>query len=897
MATEEEKQQESEKESITTREIAAGVTAVVAGRQTIGEFISDVSESLSQDPLGTFAAVEGALVVGAAATAIAPVTIAAAAIAENSSPGSVVSALSEKVEKQVQAREANREARSEDREISVLRIITQSILMSNIDLISFKTGGFSSLRSPHLVKIKTESEPETVMNKIFYNKDVIKSYSNLTSAEISLLVPYIKIFKFYPKDNSLKEIKFNNYISEDSYKLILNNLSERGYQANLVDLSMISQGKDTATMYQYTLKLKFIFDSLESLLQYQDLFNPPLSKKGGDGNFDPNYYRLVMDFGWSLDPETKHNSVASINFKNLKSFADNSINRMYINYYIHNFTINEDASVSLEVDYIASSEAMMDNSHNANIFDRIREDNNDESIRKRKQINERREELKKQYNITKDASGAYSVKDKDTNKEISDPSIKQELQKADEDLFKIDKNDSNILMESIINRILKLYNNQLPFLTVDREKIQKVIDEISEISLSISSTGAYKQKIEDLRSISLGKTVQEATVVPGDPSNTDKLFKLEDQNIYYFKFIDLINAFNLVSNEQSNFSDNFKKILFGPVKIATFDENWNYKDVGSAGKNVVEEKSIIAITTIDGKTTPFTITKNVGQILTRVTHKTINIADIPISFELFRRWFLLNFVDKNIASMSVREFINICCKELLSEAINAKGGYQYVPKQYSIFDFDFEAVDNDNLGNFINDINIDNKDKSNKYVLTTNKLSKTNTNPNMICTIYSKSKIQTPRLAQKEKDLQEGIYHFSFGNTTGIVNKINFQKETIPSQMEASIQSAVDNAQHKSVSLIRGKYNVTIDMIGGIKFKPGTMIYVKPSFIGLRRDLKEVLSYGIGGYYMVTVNQIDIKSGEYTNKIQANWVARGDGQVTDVNNIDYIQIIDTTIKA
>ena len=85
------------------------------------------------------------------------------------------------------------------------RWIPQTALLSNLDLINQSKETFK--RDPNqlnsnIVKIKTK-DPSILYNKIFANKDMLYNYNNLNSAEVSLLVPYIRIFKHY-EDNSLE---------------------------------------------------------------------------------------------------------------------------------------------------------------------------------------------------------------------------------------------------------------------------------------------------------------------------------------------------------------------------------------------------------------------------------------------------------------------------------------------------------------------------------------------------------------------------------------------------------------------------------------------------------------------------------------------------------------------
>ena len=142
------------------------------------------------------------------------------------------------------------------------------------------------------------------------------------------------------------------------------------------------------------------------------------------------------------------------------------------------------------------------------------------------------------------------------------------------------------------------------------------------------------------------------------------------------------------------------------------------------------------------------------------------------------------------------------------------------------------------------------------------------------------------RKANFKQDLKDGIPHFFYGQNKGIINKITFREESMPYVREANIQTQVDKKPWKAGVFLRGKYNVVIEMLGTVNFRIGSMIYISPSFPGVV-SYDDPIQYGIGGYFVIISMKFSIESGKYITTIEANWVATGTGEYTDLSHIPF----------
>ena len=110
----------------------------------------------------------------------------------------------------------------------------------------------------------------------------------------------------------------------------------------------------------------------------------------------------------------------------------------------------------------------------------------------------------------------------------------------------------------------------------------------------------------------------------------------------------------------------------------------------------------------------------------------------------------------------------------------------------------------------------------------------------------------------EKDDKQIGIFHAFVGSDRGIIKKVSFKRTDLPYQRESRILGAKDSANTNL--LFSDHYNADISMIGNPIFKPGMLIFVDPSAMGISRPAKKInqianspaSQLGIGGYYMIT---------------------------------------------
>ena len=789
---------------------------------------------------------------------------------------------------------------TEDEKLNARRIVDQSALIQNIN--TLKDAEFKKIDSgPFVNGLSLDEEGSlensgTTINRLYNFKNFIKAYNQLTPASLSTLVPYIQIFKVY-EDEAEFIIPFNNFYPKSAIDSITNAGSDRGYQANLINLEFISQGKDTATTFIYQVKLNIIFDSVQTLFneknRYIELFNPP--KKSGmfkRGDKDPKYYQIKLKFGWNFDKELP----SDLSPKQLQTFSDASGSEIFLSYVIHRLTINEDGSVALQVEYIGSLEAVARDSTKLTILSSEKLQKLDEVSRQITAIEERLEQRSGNLKVKKDEDkdGKITIKIVNSNDEEQQASEKGDLQILYEEQSSLTTNNRKEFLNGIFNKIHEQYAGALPLLKINQSEYNKR-NQFTTAYSSLNEAERMNKSAESTKLISAETNPNNVKFVQGVSTNgisnnsdiETYLKELEEPEIYsipFFTFGRLLKAIDSLggtSEEGQPAKESDFLILCSDCNIASFGDG-NFVDAKDLSKNPNYKMYI---------DNGLVIGDNLAILENNVTR--INITQIPIAISTFQYWINKNITSQNITQMSLINFLNTCITDLLNLAVKPTNE-DYVPTQNLNFKFFFDKVEINKDDKFLSLIKAN---QGNTEVLTKNtygqiddfiinKQIKSSSSIKKNIIIFYSMPSHNTRKSNFSADLKDGIPHFFYGQSKGIINKITFREESMPFVREANIQTQVDKKPWKAGVFLRGKYNVTIDMLGTVNFRIGSMIYISPSFPGVI-NFGDPIEYGIGGYFVIISIKTYIESGKYITTLEANWVATGTGEFTDLKNLPF----------
>ena len=279
-----------------------------------------------------------------------------------------------------------------------------------------------------------------------------------------------------------------------------------------------------------------------------------------------------------------------------------------------------------------------------------------------------------------------------------------------------------------------------------------------------------------------------------------------------------------------------------------------------------------------------------------------NIADIPVSVNLFNSWLTENILDEGKTKMTFDDFIKSTTSRLIPQLIRHEAENILLPRVNSkIFDSvhsaptDVTAPFADGVG-FVMEKNekskndtpmwkpfregfISSREKKRVYI----EELKSGKNPGVplpnraafpgahmadYLMIYGEPLSQTKPF-NKKRDNAQGIYHLQVGQDAGVVKEINLSVIEDQSFESFVIQKALQNGNN-----VRKRfYDAKVDMQGVTFFRPGQKVFINPAAFGRPEDLK---SFGLLAYYTVITSENIIEDGQYKTSLDCKFHAYPD---------------------
>ena len=303
---------------------------------------------------------------------------------------------------------------------------------------------------------------------------------------------------------------------------------------------------------------------------------------------------------------------------------------------------------------------------------------------------------------------------------------------------------------------------------------------------------------------------------------------------------------------------------------------------------------------------------------------------IPISIELFSIWFLEEIVEKDVTTLTMRQFVRSVFDKLVSNAFGRECAYDpageislpqenfsVIPEYYTIPYHsmarvglipritDDAGVPSLNLGqpNYpglgnVGHAYIDGQLEGRGLLDNPRSLAAQNKPVNVV--LYQGQNREASRnqifdidltpspgppmsggpvsntyVEQKERDAANGIYHLRMGNFYGMIKNIQYERIDQPYAREARIEAAGELGSYMQ---LRERYNAKVSMWGSAQYYPGQYVYLNPSFYeqGSIPSLQSVTTLiGIGGYFLITKVENIIEKGEFETILTCKWVYSG----------------------
>jgi hypothetical protein len=268
----------------------------------------------------------------------------------------------------------------------------------------------------------------------------------------------------------------------------------------------------------------------------------------------------------------------------------------------------------------------------------------------------------------------------------------------------------------------------------------------------------------------------------------------------------------------------------------------------------------------------------------------INLAQIPISAELFFEWFTENVLKPERQSYPIMYFIRDLCNYLIGEILTENCFKRSLDKSMQFKTTNFVGIGNPfkDIKDTIKDLN---KYYGSKFPMPQDSEKEVSigsfTNYVMIYVDSPKLKVRQDnnyKRGVKSSDQNIGIYHYQIGKPYGLLKKMKFSK----TDMQYIREARFFRNGYDGLMQLAAVYKVNLDMIGNTLYYPGMEIYVNPlGFMGASNNAYNPTigganasianKLGFGGYHLVTSVKSTIAPGKFTTQVEAMFNYSGDG--------------------
>ena len=275
--------------------------------------------------------------------------------------------------------------------------------------------------------------------------------------------------------------------------------------------------------------------------------------------------------------------------------------------------------------------------------------------------------------------------------------------------------------------------------------------------------------------------------------------------------------------------------------------------------------------------------------------RVINIADIPISMQLFLEFVHQKIIKPQIDRYPIHSFLRDAFNYLIAPAVGeacfagASGNTKFEMQIIS-------ATKNANGKDRVKPGRVRGSDispESEDTILIENDYTPVTNMMNYVIISADQDLGATNLCGDMGKDVKNGIHHLFLGSETGILRSAKFKKMKMKYAPEMLTQRSISGEESKGVQLWH-KYNAELSLIGTPMFRPGQMIYVNVDATGLGPTGARVFDgqpweiygpgnllspsalLGLGGYYLVIGSENAISKEGWSNTITAIWQGRGE---------------------
>lgn len=707
----------------------------------------------------------------------------------------------------------------------------------------------------------------SISSKVIEDEKKMRDYYsymiNIRPNELASLVPYVHVKYAYKEANEKTyteiEVPFVQNIKDEVASMLADRFS-RGQGAGIKSISANRSFPGLGLTLNVDVNISYFFSSISMLTKtitndflksdrkfsYSKLFSFLRGKKE----------RLILEYGYGVN-----NKDENITYSNKDDIRNMEKKRIILVYKGHKINIQEDGTITVDVNYLSLSEAQLFQKNDVSMpsIDFINKTNY--LSPPQKSILEKYNEINKYYldtqeqiqNFDEQIVDLQQIGNSKSNKGIKEiqkvkEALKKDLEKTSKEITSLKTQAIPLLKEILIKEIKKRKQMfQIHFTTsTDKDATKFVI----QTTLSLQS--------EDDKTVELNNFVTEENL-----NNYKDLYKKEvlDNNQVHLTGEDLYkqilrNLFDGV--ERTVAGKPFGHTLFFPLK------------------------TLIAILydLIDEKASPFEIPYMCfGNITARSFGReySVNIGDILIESNTFSKWLYRHFDQRSRIEYSLSSIMKDIMEELVPEAVyrsntgfytkNTIGPIRHLiyytsnPDKKLLEEIYKNRVDFSKLRSiFVPEY----KKEAEPMIYYTQMLNPLNDYTSPFHRKYIARRVMGNNSFDLSQDSQYGIPHVSIGAARGIIKKTSFNAIEQPALATSLVMQSMADGNTR---LPRYAYNVEVEMFGNNLFSQAGFLAVPP--FGIENSVDVAL--GITGYYVITkvADNLSLDGGIYSTKVSA----------------------------
>jgi hypothetical protein len=757
-------------------------------------------------------------------------------------------------------------------------------------------------------KIRMLKGKNTALMNNLLNKDysVKEPLLNITQAELSQLVPSIRIYKQYydPSSQDLaKEVEFvfPNYSSAET---VLAEGGRGGY--GLLSFDIESQGTTFYTAdKQFTAKLSLFFQTFDEITRvrtatidnqtqnysFLDLIVQPFPDSGNPDErdraitSDPSQFRIRVDVGWASP------SVSTLSQK-LLTAVRNTRTSFFLYLTDHDIQVNQDGTVNLNINYIGAFDFISRDVRAGIILNKANKGDYDILTKNFKDAANNATEANPNTQAIESARGSLN-----TFVANIGPQSYQEIigdlmnpKVADKDgifrskiyqmaLSPMAKEQFCFVAGGDIN-LTEWHNRTLARIRGARPTTNALNGLAGQLYDAIIARQNPLKKIDfcnppgifNWRQIGLGETPDKPIYYYLSPLKTSGEPSLaQDQ---FFNDPILVDD---TGGEYTHISWFYLGDLLEVLMRRAFDEE------------VTETDASLLLSRFGAN-----FSKRIKIILSDIKYKSacyprinrVNLAHVPVSLKKFNTFFYNKVVTARNLHYTmddfIRDFINNFTKDMFLDrnTINNRVFKQNINLKYTNIaallrnsSEPLPYISNDRPDTtLINQINNTNFLLSNDIEGNINKYY-------YYLMVFQDVYDPDTLNGNTDQDVQRGIPHIYTGRDRGIVKTVNFRKTALPYKREERIAST--NRDYNPIIQLSSLYNVDLETYGNTIFMVGSYFYLVPSgmgstSLGMPNEARSISNImGLGGYYFVNKITWSLESGKFISNITGIHQATG----------------------